>query len=503
MPLGDGISFKYGSYEFDPRPLFTVNKEVIKTPVNEALATKYSVTLEGHILPTGVDAVGGHVGGITKVFNGLADLRTAFQKDFQLLHLQCGSEDPIISGYPKVVGIDISHSDDNYIRRADYSVNLEMHTLVGQSSEPAGMDCAGSGAGDLTSHGLISLSDEFTVEFLDEKIGGEITSIEGFGSLPTVFSLQRTITAQGDPLPCTDGEAPDPAQRAKAYVTSQLGGGGTAAMTGLTGLIPIGGQSTLANNFRTVTMNKHDGSASATETWISFTGGVPAFEDFEISIDKSHDSPFTTVAINGTIQGLTSVSYGAASTGKVKFDNAYDQWKLVSGYLDGRVSAIYGSQGPGSHLPTGALNTVPLSESLGYNIAGGTVTYSRSYDDRPVNCYTGAIVETISFTYNEPNDIFAALTILGKPRGPLFQVIATSGVTTRDVAIDAIIPVQANCADPAFINPPDVYDQLVNNYETALTSSFNQVFVNSYSKSWEPKVGHFTLSKSWTVGYCD
>ena len=44
MPLGDGISFKYGDYEFDPRPLFTVNKEIMKTASNSGLGTKYSMT---------------------------------------------------------------------------------------------------------------------------------------------------------------------------------------------------------------------------------------------------------------------------------------------------------------------------------------------------------------------------------------------------------------------------------------------------------------------------
>ena len=55
--------------------------------------------------------------------------------------------------------------------------------------------------------------------------------------------------------------------------------------------------------------------------------------------------------------------------------------------------------------------------------------------------YTGALTETISLTYNEPTDVFASLTVLGKSRGPLFQDIYTSGVTTRDISIDAIIKV--------------------------------------------------------------
>ena len=52
MPLGDGITFSYGDHVFDPRPLFTVNKEMIKTPANTGLATKYSLTLNGHVLPS-------------------------------------------------------------------------------------------------------------------------------------------------------------------------------------------------------------------------------------------------------------------------------------------------------------------------------------------------------------------------------------------------------------------------------------------------------------------
>ena len=48
--------------------------------------------------------------------------------------------------------------------------------------------------------------------------------------------------------------------------------------------------------------------------------------------------------------------------------------------------------------PGGALNPEPLSNNIGYNITEGTVVYNYTYDDRPVNCYTGALVETIRFT---------------------------------------------------------------------------------------------------------
>ena len=91
MPAGDGLTFAYGDYSFDPRPLFTVNKEIIKTASNTGLATKYSMTLNGTILPTGID-LNDSKGGITTVLSGINDLRTAFNTDFNLLLLQCDDE---------------------------------------------------------------------------------------------------------------------------------------------------------------------------------------------------------------------------------------------------------------------------------------------------------------------------------------------------------------------------------------------------------------------------
>ena len=537
MPRGDGLTFKYGDYQFDPRPLFTTNKEIVKTASNVALATKYSVTIQGTILPTGIDPIEGNVPGLTTVLSGANVLRDAFSQDFKLLLLQCGTDAPIISGYPKVTTVDVSNADDNYIRRADYTINLELPSLTGSTFEPGGVSCNGIGVTgtDLTASGLISVSDDFTVEFLDEKLGGTLgltgTGVDGtaaFTNLPSIFSVQRTLSAQGDSLGGTgcDTGLPEgalgyvePWKRAKLYVEANLGP--TPEMTGLSGLMGLPYGTNFLNNFRNISVNKTEGSVNATETWIAFTGGVPATEDFEISIDRSLENPLTNISINGTIQGLANIDYSSSipsgAQNASKFDNALSSWTGnlsqplgVSGAILSRAQAVYDSLPKHRGNPLGALNINPLSEALGYNIVGGVITYNHSYDDRPMNCYTGALTETISFTFNEPNDVFASLTILGKPQGPLLQQINTSGVPTRDISIDAIVPIgnasTGLCDFGAITNialdPPVEYEAFVNNYEARLTGLYNQVFVNSHSKSWEPKVGHFTLSKSWTLGYC-
>ena len=65
-----------------------------------------------------------------------------------------------------------------------------------------------------------------------------------------------------------------------------------------------------SNNFRTITVNKTEGSVNATETWIASTGAAMS-EDFEVSVEQSSDTPYTNVSINGTIQGLVGGDLGA------------------------------------------------------------------------------------------------------------------------------------------------------------------------------------------------
>ena len=56
--------------------------------------------------------------------------------------------------------------------------------------------------------------------------------------------------------------------------------------------------------------------------------------------------------------------------------------------------------------------------------------------------------------------------------------------------------------NPSFLVAPTGYNGLISGYEYSLTSSYASIFINSESKSWQPKIGRFTYNKSWTVGDC-
>jgi len=494
MPAGDGIVFKYGEYQFDPRPLFTIDKQSIKTPSNTGLGTNYTLTLNGSILPSGIDPMDGNKGGLTTVFNHTNALRDAFAQDFKLLVLQCDSDDPIVSGYPKVSSIDVSNASDNYVRRSDYTITLELPSLTGKAYEAGGMICEGDSAGNLQGYGLKSLTDEFTIEFLDEKVGGAIATFGG--SLTAVYSIQRTMTAQGDSTTCI-GSYQQPWQKAKAYVSDHLGF--PADLASATGLLCVAGLN-LYNNFRNISINKAEGSVTSNETWIAQTASAPFLEEVEVNIERSTEGPFTTVNVAGTIQGLTAVDYSACPPStSPKYNNALVGWATVSGLIPSRVAAVY-TYGPGN--PGGSLNPAALSQSIGYNPIGGSISYNYSYDDRPALCYAGALNEKIVYNYNDPSDVFATLSILGKASGPLYQQMGTSGVTTRSIAIDSVLPIGTVCPGGMAVSTPTAYASLVSAFEVDLKAAYSVVFVSDHSVSWEPHVGHFTLNKTWTVGSC-
>ncbi|MHA2388026.1 MAG: hypothetical protein ACXACW_04810, partial [Candidatus Hodarchaeales archaeon] len=133
------------------------------------------------------------------------------------------------------------------------------------------------------------------------------------------------------------------------------------------------------------------------------------------------------------------------------------------------------------------LNNNPLSTSFGYNNTAGTIIYSYSYDNRPYNCVSNARLENITFSENNPQDVFASLTVLGRAAGPLLQDIGTVGQRTREISIEAVLPVwdSGRCSTISSVGAgvPTDYDSLVSGYEANLTGTYSQVFINSESKT--------------------
>ena len=529
------LTFLYGDYTFEPKPLFTINKEYIKTPANTGLGTRYNITLEGDLLPYKADS---YDVGITGVFSGIQSLRDAFDTDYKPFFLGCFGSPPIVSGHPKITSFDVNFEGDNYVQRASYTIGLNLPTLIG-----SGFETVGPETDSLHSHGIISYTDDFSLEFTDERVGGQISLADGTHiDMPSVYSVTHNVSAQGEPL-----SGHDPAYLAQQFVSSKLGF--SNEMGAVSGILNTSGVA--CNNFRTISINKTEGTCNATETFMINPSGKYK-EDFELSANTSVEDPFTSIEINGTIQGYANVNYpnpnplgesfaGSDGDSTPKFQNAITAWsglrnaagavttEGISGLLYTRANSFYQfqpphpaflgahSEGDPSRKAINTLNPTTLSTAVGYNITEGVITYAYSYNDRPIHVVPDALSETINITENEPTDIFASLQVLGRASGPLLQDMGTKGPRTREISIDAFLPIgtgtnftqktdgatqYTQLNNPSFLVAPTGYDGLISGYEYSLTSTYASVFINSQSKTWQPKIGRFTFQKSWTVGDC-
>ena len=465
--MAGNILVTYGSFTFDsinqPNPGVSISRNGERSPGSyDALFTPLEVTLEGNIVTSGFQPI----------VSGIRAIEDAFSPELgcQAFKIQCDSNDPLIDSSGVVTNISFQPRNDSdlFAQNGAYTITLTIPSLSGDAP---------------IASGITSISEDWSIQHLDEKVGG---TAFGGALMDTAFTVSHNVSLQ------VDGCATNGLSDAESYLNT-LYGSSTPSYANVSNVFDISALSiSYSNHYRTINKNVQEGSISMSESWVASTGS--ALEDFEVTRERSIDSDQTTVTANGTIQGLATVDYPAGTGSTSKMQNAITHWEdNVSGNLYSRANALY--DGEYSLNPTG------FSSSLGYNGGAGTVSYNFVFNDRPANCVPTAKSEIINISENNPNDIFASLTVLGRLSGPLFQEVGTSGAKTREVSIEAILPRSGACTFDDFTAPGD-YDSLVNTYEAGLIAAYSQVFINNDTKTWSPKDGRFTWTKGWTVGNC-
>lgn len=464
--MSNQITMKYGTYTFRPVPSFSYSRAIERTPGNNfTLSTPIQLELNGSIVTTGFG----------NVSDAISDLSSTFKNgDCNIFSIQCSGEPAFISGYAKITNLNIQPRNDGdlYVNTASYTISLEMVSLSGNVY-------------DTQPSGITAISEDWNIEFLDERVAGQVTPWYGsVFTLDSAYQISHNITVTS-PYQCrSTSDITGWVQASNYIINNMLTNQPESGISGI--FLPIGMKP--YNHFRVLNKNPHEGTVTLNETWVAAKTG--AIEEFDVNVDESIDNALVSVTVNGTIQGLANISYPSAS-GTPKLHNAFQYWNSISGSIYSRAQTVY----------NGSLNIKPLSRSLGYNTLAGTVTYNYSYNNRPNNCSANALSEVITITENNPNDIFASLTILGRAKGPLHQSIGTFGPRTRELSIEALLPIVTGCSYAALAIPTD-YNTFISDYEAGLSGDYSQVFVSNQSKTWNPKEGRFTFTKSWTLGEC-
>ena len=490
------ITMTYGSYEFSPIPSFTINRSAERAFGQDfCLSTPLEVELNGLIFPTGIN--GSASGGFGNVTEQVLELSNTFKcGNCQVFNLLCSGEPHVFNTPAKVVSFNVQPRNDTdlYVDTAQYSISLELVAMTGQTY-------------DNQPSGISSISEEWDFEIFDERVAGTSDGPKtGTISVDAAYQVSHTVSVTA-PHQCRTGGGESDIigwENAANYVTEYFTS--SSPDSGITGLfLPTGLGS--YNHFRTVSKNVYDGTINLSETWILCSDS--GYEEFDVSVENSLDTYLTSITVNGNIQGLATVNYANPNSSDEipKIAGAFGKWNSVSGEIYNRANTVYlASENINQDGNPMSLHIDPLNTSFGYNNKAGTVTYSYTYNNRPYNCVSDARLENITFNENNPTDVFASLTIIGRTAGPLFQDIGTSGARTKEISIEAVLPVwdsgRCSLISSIGVGIPTGYDDLVDSYQSYLTGVYSGVFINSDNKNWNPKDGRFSWNKSWTVGGC-
>ncbi len=494
--MANTTTMTYGGYSFEPVPFITIRKNYIKTGDGISRGTTFSLTLNGTL--TALDDT---VGFQTLVSKKQA-LREAFNCDGLLFQIKC-DDNLLLEAYPRVLDLQFNQSNNNWVFTIPYTITLEYE------QDPVDVDGTGFGEDNPKLHPafISSFSEDWGVEFSPDQSNPYTLTGVTDDSNPYLARFTHNINAVGKSVysgTTETGSLIKPAwKQARDYVSTRLGFDeeifNSEISLNLSGITwaPY-------DHYRVSNTNESEGSFSVQESWMVLgdRGGISrkAIEDFTIDVTENQQDGLDTVSIQGNIQGLEERSYDNPDfevTG-LKYDNAlayYNSIKTNTIYQRVNDSSIY----------DGSVNITPLTKTVGHSPNQGIVTYSYTYNNRPSSCIAGAKFEDISVSDSNPTDVFAALQIMGRSQGPILQSFNTVTEFTRTVSINLVMPPSAGCTvENLTTGAPDTeVNSLLCLFETDLNNNYDKVYKSSDTREWQPKVGTYTRSVTWTAVTCD
>lgn len=383
-------------------------------------------------------------------------LRILFANDGYLFEITPLDGGPPIYGYTRTISVNFSAGIWTYL--TDYTIVLEATQLF----------IMGSPLGD---------EDAFT-QFLTQA--NESWSIEMADDNEKIFNVSHNVSAIGRTSYTSDGTLTPGWVSASGFVQSKLGyqpsiGNAPGVLN-----LPITSGYTPYNYFRSLNLDELDGAYSVSETWVLSLAA--AKEDFEVSSTFDVTTGRTTVNVEGTIMGLNTRDTNFQITTN-KYTAAAAYWATVQGEVYVRGNTYAGVN----------LNPQALSQTVGENPITGVISYNYVFDNRPPNIIASALLETINVQDNFQNDVFAAIPIIGRAAGPIFQPMNTKTPRSRVLTIELHYPSASGLW--SFQNKPDV-SAIV----SMVTPTATNVFKSDGNDNWDWKNGIYSYLQAWTYG---
>ena len=237
------------------------------------------------------------------------------------------------------------------------------------------------------------------------------------------------------------------------------------------------------NHTRSVSSDQNVGSYSVTDTWVISQENFESTHSLEFNFEGGASTEGSTVTANATFQGLSTIDYKSEESTKTdKYAGALKAFAIVKPLIPDLAKRAYlDSEG------AFALNTdIKLSESVGHNKVSGTVTYSVSFNDYDLPKITDAVSESVSISYNNDKGeqkLIAILQVIGRANGPIIQDIQTTQISSRTIAVDAVMKRGSG--------KPNGEAALIP-YRPAAVS-----YLTSSTESWNPSTRAYNKSETW------
>ena len=519
---------KYGTFSFSgvsgyPVPSVSLKNNFERDNTGKVFGSTLGVTLEGQIFSNSGDT------GFVQLMGLESGLRNAFTVDGGFLSIGCGTTSTL-TGCARVLSYNANKTSNNWVQTIDYTIELDIPVKN-----------TGSGIFAVT-----QTQDDWTLEpiddvsFLNSPInlspigGGSFSTIERNKYYPS-YRISRTLSAAGKSTTCISGSSA--IGNAKEWINYRLN-----QAPSYTGIIDAG--LSLFNFMRSISASETDGTYRITDTWMGIpTSAVKSGAFIEsFTIENSLDQSFLrTVTINGTIKGLEQFNSGNIyNSGKnpylngglsgsiadtmsgnrlysrdTKFENALSGYKSIQENLYQRVSAAIITGNPiikrFFYRDENPLNPIPYSLTEGFNPPEGSVTYSWTYNNRPLRLISGSISETLTVDDSFATQQFANIFVLGRRLGPILQDLGTISTNTRTVTFEVVMMRPPKLANMSF--QVDQYKAITGVVESFHPSklliqgatganNFIKCFTKRNTENWTITEGRFVKVKEWEYTKC-
>lgn len=464
-------SILLGNIKLTPIPLVSISNEIQKDSVGRPIGLSININLKGEIFPSG------HIVGSENYKNILitSGISAGIRQELNNLH-------------KSMTPITLSFSCPNmsftncYIKK--YSVNENENRWV--TTIPYSIDLTSEIFDSGNNYYLVNnTTDSWTIETMEEYWK---TSAKGVGQNGPIYRITRSVGAVGKSSPGSNQTATSNARRWVLDKSSIISG--------------VINNLTLFNHTRRVNSNRFEGSYKIDDTWLAVEGTIAnnnmSIENFEIEINTD-ESKNITANIKGSVQGLelfdkvkntgypddikpnySNMNY-VPDTGR--FANALKTYTDIRNDMFSRASSLAGA----------TLNPKPLSIVEGFDPAAGTITYSFSYDTRPLTLITKATSENISINTNYgQKDLYASIFVLGRKLGPILQKINTSNFAYNSTTVnyECVLP-SSGLKDLMF--PIDVYDELKSKISNFAPRNYNAVTNSGFSWNMNENRLYYTI----------